>query len=96
MNTTRKESKQTAAETYAQRRNDIAVLMDCIGMQLGVHAERAKADPKNYGFVGDLDHIRQTMKETLAFLMIGRNKFSEAEASRLIEDHIEEMRDQKD
>ncbi|MBI5725785.1 MAG: hypothetical protein HZA50_17630 [Planctomycetes bacterium] len=94
MNTTKKESKQTAAETYAQRRNDIAVLMDCIGMQLDVHAERAKADPKNYGFVGDLDHIRQMIKETLAFLIIGRNKFTETEASQFIEQHLQELREE--
>ena len=83
---------QTADEAYAQRRADIAVLMDCIQMELDDHGKRAAAKPKDWGRAGDLGHIRETMTDVLRFLLIGRHGWSETEAARFIEDHLERVR----
>jgi hypothetical protein len=84
--------KQTAAEAYAERRNDIAIIMDCIKMELETHAERAAAQPKNWGFAGDLASIKENMTNILKSLMIGHSNMSETEAARFIADHLDGMR----
>jgi hypothetical protein len=58
----------TAAETYAARRSDIARLLDVLGMELDRHADRAKADPKNWGLPGDLGKVRSDLMDTVAFI----------------------------
>ncbi|MBX3403491.1 MAG: hypothetical protein KF699_08795 [Phycisphaeraceae bacterium] len=58
----------TAAETYAARRNEIARLMDVLQMELDKHAEGAKADPRNWGFVGSLGKVRSDLIDLVGFL----------------------------
>ena len=86
--------KQSAAERYADHQNDIGIMLDLVGEELRVHAERAGKDPKDWGYAGDLGHIRESLKRVLESLLIGRYEWSETEASRFIEDHIESMRDE--
>ncbi len=62
----------TAAQTYAQRREEIARLLDVIHMELDAHSERAAANPTNWGFAGDLSKVRSDLIDTLAFLTNGR------------------------
>jgi hypothetical protein len=88
----KKQLKQSAADRYADQQTDIGALLDLIGQEARVHAERAAKEPGNWGYVGDAGHIRDGLKTILASLMIGRYEWSEAEASRFIEDHLEEMR----
>jgi hypothetical protein len=83
---------QTAAERYADNQKDIAVLMDCIQMELETHAERAAEKPKDWGPTGDLTSLREELKNILTRFMIGRAGDTEVETARLIEDHLEEMR----
>jgi len=85
--------KQTAAERYADLRRDIAILMDCIEMELDAHAERAAEKPTDWGFVGDMARIREAMSDILRTLLIGRHGWSETEATRVIEDHLDAMRE---
>ena len=87
--------KQTAAERYADQRGDIAVLMDCIQMELDAHAERAAAKPTDWGFVGDMGRVRESMREVLQTLLIGRHGWSETEAARFVTDHMEAMREDR-
>lgn len=94
MNTTKKESKQTAAEAYAERGNDIGALLDLISQELKVHAEDAAKTPKNWGFAGDLGHIRESLKEILQSLVLRRNKCSETEFSEFIEQHLQKLREE--
>ncbi|QDU71052.1 hypothetical protein [Mucisphaera calidilacus] len=61
-------AKQTAHELYDQRRQDIARVMDWIELELDKHKTNAKSDPKNWGYAGDLGHVREKLIETLAFL----------------------------
>ena len=58
----------TAAETYAARRNDIARLMDVLQMELDKHAEGATADPRNWGFAGNLGTVRSDLIDLVGFL----------------------------
>jgi len=81
----------TAAESYAQRRGDIAVLLDCIQMELDDHARRAAASPQIWGLAGDLGRVRESLKDILVFLLIGRHGWDETEASRFIEEQLDEM-----
>ena len=90
----KRQLKQTAAERYADHQGDIAVLMDLVGEELRVHAAQAAKEPKDWGYAGDLGRVRGSMKGILESLLIGRYEWSETEASRFIEDHLEDMRGQ--
>ena len=85
--------KQTAADRYADHQADIGALLDLIGEEVRANAERAANDPKNWGYAGDTGRIRESLKGILESLLIGRYEWSETEASRFIEDHLEEMRE---
>jgi hypothetical protein len=61
-------TKQTARELYDERRQDIARVMDWIELELDKHKTNAKANPKDWGYAGDLGHVREKLIETLAFL----------------------------
>lgn len=58
----------SAPETYAQRRGDIARLLDVLDMELAKHAEGAKADPTNWGRVGDLGKVRSDLIDMVGFM----------------------------
>ena len=90
----KRQLKQTAAERYAENQKDIAVLTDLIGEELRVHAEQAAKEPKDWGYAGDAGRVRESLKGILESLLIGRHEWSETEASRFIEDHLENMREQ--
>jgi len=60
--------RPTAADTYANRAEDIAAILAWLTDELEIHAERAKARPENWCFAEDLGHVRKNIKETLAFL----------------------------
>jgi len=85
----RQARKETAAEAYAKLQDDNAALLDLIGQELDVHKEQAADDPKNWGRPGDLSFVREKLTQVLTFLM---NTDDEAEAERLIEAHLTEMR----
>ena len=89
----KRQLKQTAAERYADQRNDIAVMMDCITMELDDHAKRAAAKPTDGGFVGDMGRVHESMREILQTLLIGRHDWNETEAARFVTDHLETMRE---
>ena len=86
--------KQSASERYADHQADIGPLLDLIGEEMRVHAERAAREPEDWGFAGDAGRVRKGLKVILASLLIGRYEWSETEASRFIEDHMEDMRNQ--
>ena len=60
--------KKTAAQTYNERAAEISALMGWITDELEVHAERAAADPANWGHAGDLGEIKSKMRDALSFL----------------------------
>ena len=72
--------KETAAEAYARNYRDIRSLLDWMDLELLTHAERAKAEPQDWGLAGDLGKIRQDLVETLAFL----SGFEEADVTETL------------
>jgi len=87
--------KQTAAERYADHQKDIGELLDMVGEEMRVHAEMAAEEPKNWGFVGDAEGVREGIKRIIASIIGGRYEWSETETSRIIEDHLETMREER-
>ena len=88
----RKKNTKTAAETYAERQNDIGCLLDLIQQQMAVHAERQAEESSSWGWVGDLGEVASQLTNVLSFLMGGEDE----EANRkTIEDHLAEMRQGK-
>jgi len=63
-----KKPEPTAAETYAARANDIARLIDVLQMEVEKHAQGAKADPTNWGRVGDLGKVRGDLIDLVGFM----------------------------
>ena len=78
-------AKQTARETYETRQREIAAMLEFLKCELEAHAEKAAQDPRNWGCPGDLGLVRQNLKETLVFLMGGRD---EEAAGEMIESAI--------
>ena len=62
------EAKTTAAEAYRSRRLDVEKLLDMLREEVAHHAEFAATEPRDWGFAGDLGHVRDLLVEALAFL----------------------------
>ena len=61
-------TQQTARDVYDQRRQDVARVMDWLELELDKHRINAKGSPNDWGYAGDLGHVRAKLIETLAFL----------------------------
>jgi hypothetical protein len=61
-------TQQTAREAYEQYRQDIARVMDWIGLELDKIDVDAKASPKDWSHAGALQTARHKLIESLAFL----------------------------
>ncbi len=57
----------TAIGTYTGRYSDVLIELDRIKTQLSAHADRAKADPTNWGHAGDLGHVLELLREVVHF-----------------------------
>jgi hypothetical protein len=57
-----------ARDAYQAHTHDIARLLDVLQMELEKHADAAKADPKNWGKVGDLGRVRNDLIEIVGFM----------------------------
>lgn len=61
-------TKQTAGELYNERLEDIGRVMHWIELEIDKHKTNAEANPKDWGYPGDLGHVRERLIQTLAFL----------------------------
>ncbi len=68
MNKSRQQQPLTAQELYSDHRTDIARIMDLIGSELNNLDEEMKSTPGHWGHVGSIEHAREGLIETLAFL----------------------------
>ena len=91
--TKKNEKQQTAAETYAARKADIASLLDLIQQEIEANAAEAAKDLGNWGYAGSLGHVRSELKNILSFLVLKDGQSEEA-VDRMIEKHLDEMRDE--
>ena len=60
--------RTNARDAYQARQTDIARLIDVLQMELDKHADAAKADPRNWGRVGDLGKVRSDLIEMVSFM----------------------------
>lgn len=67
-NTKAQSTKQTAVEAYATRYAECADLLKRIAAQLEQHRTRQDAEPRNWGFTGDLDYTAEQLAYVLAHL----------------------------
>lgn len=63
-----KNTKQTAAEVYAARHAECADLLKRVTAQLEQHRTRQAADPRDWGFAGDLGRVAEELAYVLASL----------------------------
>ena len=61
-------NEPTAAQMYAEQRNNIARLLDVLAMELDSRDEEAKADPGNWGKACDLALVRTDLTNIVAFV----------------------------
>lgn len=61
-------STANAARVYAQRTADVRRLIGILQGQMDRHADAAKADEKNWGFVGDIGYLREKLVEMTCFM----------------------------
>ena len=67
--------RQTAAEAYDANRRDILAMIDMLRAELDLDAERAAAEPRNWGFTGTLGSVRKQFLEVL-IMLTGRSEAS--------------------
>lgn len=68
LNTRAVRGKKTAEQSYAAHVKEIAGQIAQIQMKLARHATRAAKKPGDWGFVGDLDNVSETLSEIDAWL----------------------------
>ena len=61
-------TKETAADTYAERRRDIDWLLETLRAELVEHAGLATDRPADWSLAGDIGHVRNELIELVAFL----------------------------
>jgi non-ribosomal peptide synthetase component F len=63
-----KRTKQTAQEAYEGHQLQITSLMLRIQAQLAEHAAKQAAQPKNWGYAGDLEEVESRLQSVADFL----------------------------
>ncbi len=63
-----KANKRTAAADYADRQTECQDLLKRIAAQLEQHRSRQATDPRNWGYVGDLEYAAEHLAYVLASL----------------------------
>ena len=61
-------SESTTTQAYQQHRQDIDRLMEWLADGLEQHRTSAEANPRSWGYVGDLEYIRKQLIESLTFV----------------------------
>jgi hypothetical protein len=73
MKKTKRETTKSAAETYAERKREIATLIEAIEFRLQIHeGSFSDRDRRDWGFVGDLGSVAERLREIADFLPGGR------------------------
>ena len=60
--------RETAATAYATNLRNVSAMLDWLHSEIEAHAEKEKADARNWGFVGDLVEVEASVKRALAHL----------------------------
>lgn len=84
-----------AAERHASHLRDVAVLMDCLQMEIDEHAKRADGKTE-MAHVVEIGMVRDSLRSALQSLLIARHGWSRIEAARFVSEHLEEMREDRE
>jgi len=57
-----------AAETYRKSQRDVRARLRQIGKAIDGHAERQRANSRDYGFAGDLSHVAHLLDQVERFI----------------------------
>ena len=68
MDTTKTTALKTSHETYLETQAEIDALLKKIKAGLTKHSRNEKQNPRNWGYVGDLQHIASELQEVSDFL----------------------------
>ena len=68
-------TKETQTQAYEKHQKAIAALLDMLKTEFEAHRERRSNDELNWGYVGDLGHARECLKE----LMMTMSGWTDAE-----------------
>jgi hypothetical protein len=63
-----KNTKQTAAAAYTEKAATSQDLLKRIANRLAEHQSKQNAEPRDWGYVGDLGHINEELAQVLAAL----------------------------
>ena len=58
----------TAATAYAGHLRNVGAMLDWLTCELEAHADKQRADARNWGFVGDLVEVEAAVKRALGHL----------------------------
>lgn len=61
-------TSKTASAAYAEEQQRIATALESLQAKLKAHAAKAGTDPRNWGFAGDLAHVRELIEQAENFL----------------------------
>lgn len=56
------------ARLYAGQQKEIGILLGRIAKGLRAHGKATATNPGNWGYVGDLGHVRESLKEIADFI----------------------------
>ena len=57
-----------ASELYARRMQEILAELKILGARLEKHAASQSKHPENHGYIGDLAHVRDKIRDINSFL----------------------------
>ena len=60
--------RNVADEVYREKQNDVKVLLGQLGELVEGHGAQQAERPFSWGFVGDLAHVEERLKEVVGFL----------------------------
>lgn len=62
------EQKEMAREEYKKAVNTCVSLLEKITRKIKIHMKTQATDKKNWGYVGDLHHVKEQLEEINTFL----------------------------
>lgn len=61
-------TREDAPTAYRRLKRDVETMLDLIAADVAAHSTQAAADPRNWGYIGDLGNIRNHLMDCLVFL----------------------------
>ncbi len=72
MAATKRTNRETAEQAYRRHRTEIEVLMEALADKLETHGTLFSRDLGNWGYVGDVAHVADRLREITTHFVHGR------------------------